>query len=268
MRLTGGTGVAGVASASTSSTAAPKPPGSTLSSSVTTSCVPWALRMISSRSSGRAKRASTTPTDQPSFASSVRHGHPTRDDGAQSDDDDVVTLAQDLASADLERQRIDRRQVEAGVARILQGEGVLLAEGRVQQTTQVLLVARGSQHEIGQLPQGRQHEDALVAGAVLAHQTGTIDADDDGSVVLADVVHDLVEGALQERGVQRHERPLAGESHAGRQGHRVLLGDADVVGAMREALAEGGHAGAGGHARRDGHDARVLLGDADRARRP
>ena len=49
-----------------------------------------------------------------------------------------------------------------------------------------------------------------------------------GSVVLADVVDDLVEGALQERGVERHEGPLAAQGEARRERHGVLLGDADV----------------------------------------
>ena len=81
-----------------------------------------------------------------------------------------------------------------------------------------------------------------------------------GSVVLADVVDDLVEGALEERRVERHERALAGEGEARRQRHGVLLGDADIEGALGIALAEGGHTGARRHARGDGHDALVLGG--------
>ena len=79
-----------------------------------------------------------------------------------------------------------------------------------------------------------------------------------GGVVLADVVDDLVEGALEERRVQRDEGPLAGQREAGRQRHRVLLGDAHVEDARREAACEACDAGAGGHARGDGHDSLVL----------
>ena len=81
-----------------------------------------------------------------------------------------------------------------------------------------------------------------------------------GCVVLADVVDDLVEGALQERRVERDERPHAAERQAGREGHRMLLGDAHVVHAVRERGLELGEAGAGRHARGDRHDPRVLVG--------
>ena len=145
---------------------------------------------------------------------------------------------------------------------------MLLGEGRAQQSAQLLLVARRRQDEVGQLAQRREREHALVARAVLAHEAGPVDADDDRHVVLADVVDDLVEGALQEGRVERHEGPLAGDGQPGGQGHGVLLGDADVEDALRVALAEGGHAGAGGHAGRDGHDAVVLGRRCARARRP
>ena len=57
----------------------------------------------------------------------------TVDDGPEADDHDVRALAQDLAAADLDELRLDRVEVEAGVARVLQGERVLLGEGRAQQ---------------------------------------------------------------------------------------------------------------------------------------
>ena len=53
-------------------------------------------------------------------------------------------------------------------------------------------------------------------------------------VVLADVVDDLVEGPLEERRVDRDDRAPAAHGEAGREGDRVLLGDADVDEAVRE----------------------------------
>ena len=105
-----------------------------------------------------------------------------------------------------------------------------------------------------------------MAGAVLADQAGPIDADDDGRVVLADVVDDLVEGPLQEGRVEGHHGPLASQRQADGHGHGVLLGDADVVDAPGEPLAEGGHAGARGHACRDRHHPLIRLGDAHELR--
>ena len=68
------------ASSSTSSTAEPKPPVTTLSSSVTTSRMPRACSRISWRSIGLANRALITPTDQPSAAEDVRDGERAHDD--------------------------------------------------------------------------------------------------------------------------------------------------------------------------------------------
>ena len=71
-------------------------------------------------------------------------------------------------------------------------------------------------------------------------------------------MHDLVVGALQEGGIDGAERLVAFRRHAGREGHRVLLGDADVEGAGGEFLAEEVDAGAGRHGGRDGDDLVVL----------
>ena len=56
----------------------------------------------------------------------------------------------------------------------------------------------------------------------------------DRLVVLADVVDGLVEGALEERRVERHDRAHAAQRQAGRERDRVLLGDPDVEDAVRE----------------------------------
>ena len=71
-------------------------------------------------------------------------------------------------------------------------------------------------------------------------------------------MHDLVVGALQEGRVDRAERLVAFGREAGREGHGVLLGDADVEGAVRELLAEQVEPGAGRHRGGDGDDLVVL----------
>ena len=73
-----------------------------------------------------------------------------------------------------------------------------------------------------------------MARAVLAHQAGPVDRDQDRQIVLADVVDLLVEGPLEERGVERHDGPLTGQGHTRSHGDGVLLGDADVEEAVRE----------------------------------
>ena len=86
----------------------------------------------------------------------------------------------------------------------------------MQQPAQLLLILGRSDDQVGQLALGGDGEHALVAGAVLAHEAGAVDADDHRRVVLADVVDGLVEGALQERRVDAHERAHAGQREAGR----------------------------------------------------
>ncbi len=80
-----------------------------------------------------------------------------------------------------------------------------------------------------------------------------------------DVVHDLVVGALQEGRVDRAERLEALGRQAGGEGHGVLLGDADVEGAVRERLAEQVEPGAGRHRGGDGDDLVVLARLLDQA---
>ncbi len=93
--------------------------------------------------------------------------------------------------------------------------------------------------------------------AVGADQAGAIEHEAHRQALDRDVVHDLVVGALQEGRVDGGERLEALRRQAGRESHRVLLGDADVEGALRKALAENVDAGAARHGRRDGDDALV-----------
>ncbi len=68
----------------------------------------------------------------------------------------------------------------------------------------------------------------------------------------------LVDSALQERGVDGHDRLLAAGGQAARIADRVLLGDARVHEAQRVLLGEGVKSGAAAHGGGDGDDAVVL----------
>ena len=98
-----------------------------------------------------------------------------------------------------------------------------------------------------------------------ADEARAVDREADRQTLDRDVVHDLIVGALQERGVDGAERLQAFGGEAGRKRHRVLLGDADVECAIGEFLAEEIEAGAVRHGRRDGDDALVLLRFRDQA---
>ena len=122
----------------------PKPPVTTLSSNVTTSCLPRAWSRISSRSSGFAKRALITPTDQPSRVERVGGLERPRDDRPEADEQQVAALAEDLAAPDRQQLGLDRRQAEPGVARVVERERVVLGERRPEQRPQLLLVLRAT----------------------------------------------------------------------------------------------------------------------------
>ena len=88
--------------------------------------------------------------------------------------------------------------------------------------------------EPGDRPQVGEVEDAVVGGAVVAHQAAAVDREHDRQVLDGRVVDDRVERALQERGVDGAHRAVAGDGQAAGEHHGVLLGDAHVVGALGE----------------------------------
>ena len=71
-------------------------------------------------------------------------------------------------------------------------------------------------------------------------------------------MHYLVVAALQEGRIDRRERLETFGRKSGRKGHRVLLGDADIEGALRKRLGEQVDAGARRHRRSDHDDLLVL----------
>ena len=74
------------------------------------------------------------------------------------------------------------------------------------------------------------------------------------------IVDQLVVAALQKGRVDRHDGLEAFAGHAGSKGHRMLLGDADVVVTPGKALMKLDHARAFAHRRRDTDQARIVLG--------
>ena len=103
----------------------------------------------------------------------------------------------------------------------------------------------------------------MVARTVVAGHAGAVDAEDDRQPVEADVVVELVPGPVEERRVDRDDRPEAADGHSGRGGDRVLLGDADVDEAIGEPAGERQQPGRPGHRRGDGDDVRSAFGFGD-----
>ena len=119
----------------------------------------------------------------------------------------------------------------------------------------------GGRHddEIGQAAEIGDVERAGMGRAVGADQAGAVDREAHRQALDRHVVHDLVVAALQEGRIDRAERLVALGRKAGGEGHRMLLGDADVEGALGEGLVEDVDAGAGRHRGGDADDLVVLL---------
>ena len=92
---------------------------------------------------------------------------------------------------------------------------------------------------------------------------GAVEHEGDAGAVERDIHQHLVEGAIHERGVDRDDRVQTAVGEARGRGHRMLLGDADVVDAVREALREGQQSGGTQHRGGDADDLGALLPDGD-----
>ncbi len=130
----------------------------------------------------------------------------------------------------------------------------------MQHVDELGLVGRSEYGEIGNRPQVREVEDAVMCGTVLAHEASPVETEHDVQALQDGVHDDLIVGALQERRVDGHDRHHAAMCQPGGKAHRMLLGDADVEEPVGEALGERAESRAGRHGRRDSDDARIALG--------
>ena len=115
----------------------------------------------------------------------------------------------------------------------------------------------------GTLASSRQVVHAVVAGAVRPGDPGAIDAEDHWQAVQRDVEDDLIPRSIEERRVDRHDRPHSAHRHACCCRDGVLFGDANVEEAVGKALLERDQPGRPGHRRGDRHDAVVRLSELD-----
>ena len=112
--------------------------------------------------------------------------------------------------------------------------------------------------KFGQAAEIGDVERAGMGRPVGADQTGAIHGEADRQFLDRDVVHDLIVGALQEGRIDGRERLEALGREPGGERDAVLLGDADVEGAVGKFLLELIDAGARRHRGGDGDDLRSL----------
>ena len=179
-----------------------------------------------------------------------------RQPGAERQDRHRRALAHDPAPADRQRRAALRQHEPGALAARIAHRARAVVDRRLgrDHVHQLELVARRHDRHARQAAEIGQVEAAGMGRAVRADQPGAVDREPDRQLLDRDVVHDLVVRALQERAVDRAERAQPLGRHAGGEGHRVLLGDADVEAAIGEAAGEPVEPGAGRHRRRDRHD--------------
>ena len=112
----------------------------------------------------------------------------------------------------------------------------------------------------GHLPQKAHIKNAMVGGAVVTNQSCPVNGQDHMEMQQRHILHQLVIGTLQKRGIQRHHRDhaLFGQAACHRDG--VLLRDPHIKGPLREPLQKCRQACAGGHGRCNGTHTRIPLG--------
>ena len=192
---------------------------------------------IMSSSSGFMKRASAMVVDRPCAASSSAASR-IGEAGAERQQRDLGALADDAALADLQRNAdFGHLDAAAFAARIAQrARAVVDRDLGGDHVHQFGLVGRRHDDEIGQAAEIGVVERAGMGRAVGADEAGAVDGEAHRQALDRHVVDDLVVAALQEGRIDRAERLVAFGGEAGGEGHRVLLGDADVEGAVGEGL--------------------------------
>ena len=103
----------------------------------------------------------------------------------------------------------------------------------------------------------------LCDGAVVAGDAGPVEHEGHAAPVQRDVHQHLVEGPVEEGRVDRHDRVQAAHRQAGGGGGGVLLGDADVEGALGEAGREPVQADRVHHRGGDRDEVLALRAEAD-----
>ena len=153
--------------------------------------------------------------------------------GAERQQGDLAAFADDAALSDFQRNA-DFRHLDAAAfaARIAHRARAVVDRnlGR-DHVHQFGLVGSRHDDEIGQAAEIGVVERAGMGGAVGTDQAGAIDREAHRQALDRHVMDDLVVAALQEGRIDRAERLVAFGRQAGREGHRVLLGDADIEGA-------------------------------------
>ena len=181
--------------------------------------------------------------------------------GTEGEYGDAAALAAHLRPAYGQRGHLLlHRHAGAGAARITHRRRLVQYEPGIQHLPAFVLVRRCHDHHVGQATQEREVVAAVVSRSVSADESGAVYGEQDRQLLHHHVVYDLVVGALQEGGVDGHDRLQALAGHAGGDGNAVLLGNGDVEILVRMFLLEAHQTGTFAHGGGDSYQAFVFLG--------
>ena len=158
-------------------------------------------------------------------------------------------------------EALDRRELGRDGTLRETNDGRRIGDGNrfIELLAQPSLVARSSDADAGDELQHRQVPDPVVARAVGPRHSGAVEDEGDAGPVEGDIHHHLIERAVHECRVDRDDGVEATEGESRGGGDGVLLRDAHVVHAIREALCERLEPGGAQHRRGDGDDVLAAL---------
>ena len=125
---------------------------------------------------------------------------------------------------------------------------------------QFVFVGSGHHHHIGQAPKIRKIKHPRMGCTVCAHQPGAVDGKSHRQALNSHIMHHLIVGALEKRGINRGKRlhPFGGK--AGGKGDGVLFGNPHIKAALGEGIGKQVQARARWHGGGYGHNPVVLSG--------
>src|ERR1700733_1589783 len=128
---------------------------------------------------------------------------------------------------------------------------------------QLILILGNHVDDVGNATQIADIEEAVMGWAIIARKSTTIHAEDDGQVLQTNIMHDGVEGSLQESGVDGTDGTEAHGGKASGKDDTMFLGDTYIEISTRMMRAEKVECGSIGHGRSDGHYLGVLIRQFD-----
>ena len=180
---------------------------------------------------------------------------------AHGQNDHLAALDKPLPAAHLQIAGLAHAfaQILHGLS-ITDGHGAIHLSAELHHALELMPVPGQGNGHIGRMAQIAQGVHPLMGGAILAHQSSPIHHQTNRQLIQADIVQNLIVRALQKRGVYPKIRPHARGRHAGRQGDRMLLGNAHIEKTLRKNLFKFVQPGSAGHGRGNGHNPAILFG--------